>query len=103
MRRFGVRVLSIIAATCLIAAGVFGFTRVRALHDAPAVAASPIRVGEELVYDVSLWSIGAGSQTLRVTEATTHDGVATWRLQSEASPSSMLSRLYHFRDFTESL
>ena len=86
----------LLLASTLVAAPAFRLTQ--PLEAATSIRPIPWQVGEHLQYDVRLGMLPAGSQTLRVIDERIQDGTPIYQLQSISSPSSLLSRVYHFAD-----
>jgi hypothetical protein len=81
-----------------VAAGVAAYP----LWQVPFLQPLPIHVGEVLTYDVRLGPLSAGEQTLHVVREAVHRGRSVYVVESRSTPSDLLSRVYHFRDFKRS-
>ncbi|MBM3214499.1 DUF3108 domain-containing protein [Candidatus Poribacteria bacterium] len=68
------------------------------LDAAPFLEPMPVRAGESLVYDVKLGRLSAGTQSLDVTAQPSVGGERVLRLVSDAAPSPLLDKVYHFKD-----
>lgn len=68
----------------------------------PFLPELPFAPGEVLVYEVKLGPLGAGTQTLRVVEEISLDGRRAYYVEGVSHPSSLLTKLYHFKDFKAS-
>ncbi len=62
----------------------------------------PIQVGEVLTYSVKIKGLPAGTQVTKVAEKTTLADRSVYRFISERQTGSLLGKLYHFYDRTES-
>ena len=62
----------------------------------------PIQIGEILTYSVKIKGLPAGTQITKVVEKTTLADQSVYRFRSERQTGSLLGKLYHFQDQTES-
>ena len=62
----------------------------------------PIQIGEILTYSVKIKGLPAGTQITKVVEKTTLADQPVYRFRSERQTGSLLGKLYHFQDQTES-
>ena len=62
----------------------------------------PIQIGEILTYSVKIKGLSAGTQITKVVEKTTLADQPVYRFRSERQTGSLLGKLYHFQDQTES-
>ena len=62
----------------------------------------PIQIGEILTYSVKIKGLPAGTQITKVVEKTTLADRPVYRFRSERQTGSLLGKLYHFHDQTES-
>ena len=72
------------------------------LLDTKNLDQDPIRVGEVLTYSVKIKGLPAGTQVTKVVEKTTLADRPVYRFRSERQTGSLLGKLYHFHDRTES-
>ena len=72
------------------------------LVDTKNLDQAPIQIGEVLTYSVKIKGLPAGTQVIKVVEKTTLSDQPVYRFRSERQTGSLLGKLYHFHDQTES-
>ena len=72
------------------------------LLDTKNLDQDPIQIGEILTYSVKIKGLPAGTQITKVVEKTTLADQSVYRFRSERQTGSLLGKLYHFHDQTES-
>jgi hypothetical protein len=72
------------------------------LLDTKNLDQDPIQIGEVLTYSVKIKGLPAGTQVTKVVEKTVLADRPVYRFRSERQTGSLLGKLYHFHDQTES-
>ena len=97
------RVIQILFVSCFIFLTFsLAISATYSLLDIKNIDQTPIQVGEVLTYSVKIKGLPAGTQVTKVVEKTTLADQPVYRLRSERQTGSLLGKLYHFHDQTES-
>ena len=97
------RILQILLASCFIFLKFsLAISATYSLTDTKNLDRTPIQVGEMLTYSVKIKGLPAGTQITEVVEKTTLANQPVYRFRSERQTGSLLGKLYHFYDQTES-
>ncbi len=97
------RVIQILFVSCFIFLTFsLAISATYSLLDIKNLDQSTIQIGEVLTYSVKIKGLPAGTQVTKVVEKTTLAGQSVYRFRSERQTGSLLGKLYHFHDQTES-
>ena len=97
------RIIQILFVSCFIFLTFsLAISATYSLLDTKNLNQEPIQIGEVLTYSVKIKGLPAGTQVTKVVEKTTLAGQPVYRFRSERQTGSLLGKLYHFHDQTES-
>ena len=97
------RVIQILFVSCFIFLTFsLAISATYSLLDTKNLDQDPIQIGEVLTYSVKIKGLPAGTQVTKVVEKTMLAGQPVYRFKSERQTGSLLGKLYHFYDQTES-
>ena len=97
------RVIQILFVSCFIFLTFsLAISATYSLLDIKNLDQVPIQIGEVLTYSVKIKGLPAGTQVTKVVEKTTLADRHVYRFRSERQTGSLLGKLYHFHDQTES-
>ena len=97
------RVIQILFVSCFIFLTFsLAISATYSLLDTKNLDQDPIQVGEVLTYSVKIKGLPAGTQVIKVVEKTMLANQPVYRFKSERQTGSLLGKLYHFYDQTES-
>ena len=97
------RVIQILFVSCFIFLTFsLAISATYSLLDIKNLDQTSIQIGEVLTYSVKIKGLPAGTQVTKVVEKTTLADQPVYRLRSERQTGSLLGKLYHFHDQTES-
>ena len=97
------RFTQILLVSCFIFLGFsLAISATYSLLDTKNLDQDPIQIGEILTYSVKIKGLPAGTQITKVVEKTTLADQPVYRFRSERQTGSLLGKLYHFHDQTES-
>ena len=98
-----VRIIQILLVSCFIFLTFsLAISATYSLIDTENLGQTPIQIGEVLTYSVKIKGLPAGTQVTKVVEKTTLANQPVYRFRSERQTGSLLGKLYHFHDQTES-
>ncbi len=97
------RVIQILFVSCFIFLTVsLAISLTYSLLDTKNLDQNPIQSGEVLTYSIKIKGLPAGTQVTQVVEKTMLADQPVYRFRSERKTGSLLGKLYHFYDQTES-
>ena len=97
------RIIQILFVSCFIFLTFsLAISATYSLLDTKDLDQAPIRIGEVLTYSVKIKGLPAGTQVTKVVEKTVVADRPVYRFRSERQTGSLLGKLYHFHDQTES-
>ena len=97
------RVIQILFVSCFIFLTFsLAISATYSLLDTKNLDQDPIQIGEVLTYSVKIKGLPAGTQVTKVVEKTMLADQPVYRFKSERQTGSLLGKLYHFYDQTES-
>ena len=97
------RIIQILFVSCFIFLTFsLAISATYSLVDTKNLDQVPIQIGEVLTYSVKIKGLPAGTQVIEVVEKTTLSDQPVYRFRSERQTGSLLGKLYHFYDQTES-
>lgn len=97
------RVIQILCVSCFIFLTFsLAISATYSLIDTKNLDQDPIQIGEVLTYNVKIKGLPAGTQVTKVVEKTMLADQPVYRFRSERQTGSLLGKLYHFHDQTES-
>ena len=97
------RIIQILFVSCLIFLTFsLAISATYSLLDTKNLDQAPIQIGEVLTYSVKIKGLPAGTQVTKVVEKTMLADRPVYRFRSERQTGSLLGKLYHFHDQTES-
>ena len=97
------RVIQILFVSCFIFLSFsLAISATYSLLDTKNLNQDPIQIGEVLTYSVKIKGLPAGTQVIKVVEKTMLADQLVYRFKSERQTGSLLGKLYHFYDQTES-
>ncbi|MCE2397162.1 DUF3108 domain-containing protein [Candidatus Poribacteria bacterium] len=97
------RIIQILFVSCFIFLTFsLAISATYSLLDIKNLDQPPIQIGEVLTYSVKIKGLPAGTQVTKVVEKTTLADRHVYRFRSERQTGSLLGKLYHFYDQTES-
>ena len=97
------RVIQILVVSCFIFLTFsLAISATYSLFDTKNLDQDPIQNGEVLTYSIKIKGLPAGTQVIKVVEKTMLANQPVYRFRSERQTGSLLGKLYHFYDHTES-
>ena len=97
------RIIQILFVSCFIFLTFsLAISATYSLLDTKNLDQAPIQIGEVLTYSVKIKGLPAGTQVTKVVEKTMLADRPVYRFRSERQTGSLLGKLYHFHDQTES-
>ena len=97
------RIIQILFVSCFIFLTFsLAISATYSLIDTKNLDQDPIQIGEVLTYNVKIKGLPAGTQVTKVVEKKMLADQLVYRFRSERQTGSLLGKLYHFHDQTES-